>query len=163
MKNNTWVSGFIIVLVLMNVGLLFTLWYMKPPAPPQAELQGPPPGVRKLVDELHLNAAQEEKFNELRLRHETAVRTIIGEMRATKDSAIHTALIQGKMSPEAERLLRRASELQFQLDIATVQHLSALRAECTPDQQKIFDSVFHHFIAPPEAGREQHPLPPRRQ
>lgn len=163
MKNNTWVSGLIIVLVLMNVGLLFTLWYMKPPMPPPAELQGPPPVVRKLVDELHLSAAQDEKFHELRVQHEAAVRTIIGEMRASKDSAFHTALVQGKMTPESERLLRKASDLQLQLDIATVQHLSALRAECTPDQQKIFDSVFHHFIAPPDAGRELHPPPPRRQ
>jgi Spy/CpxP family protein refolding chaperone len=164
MKNNRWLTGIIIVLVLMNAGLLFTVWQMKPPFPPPGREQAPPPpGVKMLREELHLSPAQDEQFRKLREQHEEDIQAMLDEIHACKDSAFRVVIRSGGDKEAAKKLMQRAGELQYRLDMATLEHLSALRAVCTPEQRPAFDSVFHHFIAPHGPAPDNGPPPPRRQ
>ncbi len=163
MASNKWLLWIVFILILINIGMVTTLWLTKPPQPPHPSRAGrmaqPPLGEQQLLKELQLSEPQAEQFRKLRERHEEKVTGVLDSLHALKDLAFRSVLNDAGDMHTSQALMKRAAEFEYTLDTLTLNHVAALRSVCTREQRGTFDSIFHEFIGP--SPQQEMPAPHR--
>lgn len=110
-----------------------------------------------LTNELQLTKLQQDAYDSLRNEHHAAATKLQDSIRAAKD-ALFNLLQQANTGEDmVTAASNKAAALNAQLDVLTFHHFQKLRAICTPEQQKKFDSVIQEAIR--GMGRQQGPPP----
>ena len=170
-KQNRYLNGVVILLVVLNLATLTMLWL--------GRSQGPPPGrpprpgqnqiQRMLREELAFDEDQVNRY--LRLRHELReqVRRIDDEVRQIKKQMFDEVLQDHPQRELSDSLLAMAQEKQAQIEKLTYQHLLNLRNLCKAEQQDKLKQLMGAFfqgqpgngpgdrLPPPPPGRRPPP------
>jgi Spy/CpxP family protein refolding chaperone len=152
-NKNTWL---IILLVLLNVLSLGALWFTK--------AEGPRPGKRDhkermdkfLKSELGLNDEQLTTFQGLRKEHFEDRKNNYKALREKKRELIKAATALEEDSVLIQSLIDDIVVLERNSEMLFIEHLSRLKAVCTPEQQQNLSKVFLR-------GMRSHGPPPDRK
>ena len=134
--NSRWlkyVIGGALVINALTLGFLF-FYKQKRPLPPQ----------EVLVQALKLDAAQEQAFEDLRVRHRIA-RDSFSEAMAVQ----HLVLYSHFPTPnpaEKEAALAALGRIFQEREASRYQNFVDIRARCRPDQQAQFDSLLSEIV-----------------
>ena len=168
-KNN-WLIGSVIVLIIANVAILATIWYMHHK---QVTHQGTPADY--LVKELSLNDEQKNKLHELAAEHHQQAQKISQQIKNARDS-FFSLMKQPNISDSIKKAASgKIANYLEQLELLTFDHFQQVRAICTPEQQKKFDDILQEVLrmvappgdhhgpeGPPPGDGEHMPPPPER-
>lgn len=154
----------LILLVLLNIGTLIILFL-----PTRKEDRQGPPGRTAadfIIGQLHLDASQQEKFAELRMRHQDAVAVARREDRRLHDMYFNLLKNDQPDKTKADSVSRLIADQRRVIEEATFIHFEELRKLCRDDQKKLFDATIDEIarmIGP--KGPPPHPgvPPPRRE
>lgn len=149
MKKETLLTTAVVALLLLNFGTLGFLFFRRPPHPPGVEQPG-----RRIVQQLQLDAAQQQQFEKLKSAHHEQMLTAD---RAYRDAlGQYFALLKKDTVDTARRDSLQAVLTRIQQERASVtfQHFADLKALCTPEQRTRFDALLPDLM--------QVILPPRR-
>lgn len=157
MKKETLLTIAVIALLLLNFGILGFLLFQRPPHPPGA---GSMPLDRRIEEQLHLNAEQQQQFERLKSAHHEQMQA---SDRAYRDAMSHYfALLKSDtiVAGRRDSLLAELTYIQQERVTATFQHFSDLKALCTPEQRENFDALVPAFLQvilppPPVRGRRR--------
>jgi periplasmic protein CpxP/Spy len=172
MKKFNWLAVLVAGLVLLNIGLLGTVWLKKKPEAVSEKFPPKHDARDLLISELELDSMQVKSFDSLRKDHFNEIRGYRDAMRDLKDD-----LFQAISKPDGSQdsIAAEIGKLQSKIELATFNHFAALRNICNEDQKEKFDEVIHdvlrsmgrpqgHGDGPPPRGRpprdDEHPGPP---
>lgn len=142
-----WLTGLVIVLVILNVALLATIW-LKTAHPDNPAPRGD--ARNYLIKSLALDEAQVKTFDSLRTGHFNRIRMYKDEMRQLKDQ-LFDQLSQPR-SASVDTLAQQIGVCQSKIDVETFNHFLALRMQLHPQQISLFNSVIQDVLhaSPPE-------------
>ena len=148
-----WVIG---VLVLCNIGLVLTIW-LKPGRPP-----GPPPGGgatprEYLIHALDFSPGQVTQYDALIRKHQEDMRRL--RRRANEYRHMLFEYVGDTTAGNTvDSLSGLIANTQKAIIMATYRHFTQVRALCTDEQKKKFDSIIDNVLQ-----RMNNRLPPRPQ
>jgi len=171
MKLSTWKNMVIGLLILLNLGVLSTVWFghrsdMRGPETEQQHfLPGNRPGQgphdrnpearpidRVMVETLGLNDQQSKAFQDLKEYHQQASTVLRQEIHQLKEASFKAISVGDR--EEAERLASDIGGLHAEMELLLFGHFSEVRALCTEDQVARFDEMLSRI------GQRIHPGPP---
>ncbi len=138
MKKETLLTVAVIALLLLNLGTLGFLLLRRPPHTPG---MGPDRPGRHIVETLHLNAEQQQQFEALKTAHHEQM---LANERAYRDAlGSYFALLKADTAATAQRDSLEAALARIQRERASVtfQHFTDLKALCTAEQKKDFETL----------------------
>ncbi len=151
MKKETLLTIAVIALLLLNFGTLGFLLFRGP-------AHGPGDGPQldhQIVETLHLDATQDKQFRELKSTHREQMQGYNRAYRSTMENYF-ALLDQETVAPSLQdSLLTVLSQIQKDRATVTYAHFAALKALCTPEQKKDFESLLPDLlqvILPPNPG-----------
>jgi len=155
--NNRWLGIAIIILLLANIVTLVLLWTNKNKPggmPPQQEQ-----AFQFVTEQLQLTQQQQDAYKKLRDDHRAAQRLIQDSIHDAKDAFF--ALLQQPNVPDTvlNAAAKKCSALDEQADLLTFRHFQQVRAICTAEQQKKFDTIIKDVLRRMASGRPQGPPP----
>lgn len=156
-KNNLLI-GSVIVLIIANVAILTTIWYMHHR---DVVHRGTPADY--LVKELGLNEEQKNKLHELASEHHHQAQQINEQIKNARDS-FFSLLKQPNVTDSTKKTAADniAKHLE-QLELLTFDHFQQARNICTSEQQKKFDEILQDVLrmigGPPQGQRPEGPPP----
>lgn len=160
-RNKWWMVAFA-VLVALNIATLSAFWLLKVHAP-QTFLPAPP-GVDFLAKELGLDEKQKQLFDQLRNRHQLAVRDVRERSHDAKDAFFSLLKVPGTSDSAISQAARNAATYEAELDLLTFRHFQQIRDNCTSSQKKKFDSIIQQVLRmnarPDMPGLPTHGVPP---
>ncbi len=137
MNKNTILTAAVIVLVLMNAGII-TFFLLN--APPRPDGEKP----KKIIGErLRFDHGQMERYESLIRDHQQTIREADREIRDLK-TEIYSSLSSPSPSKQ-DSLLNLLADAQQRIERAHVEHFTALRQLCRPDQQEEFNKLSHEL------------------
>ncbi|MFN8291923.1 MAG: periplasmic heavy metal sensor [Chitinophagaceae bacterium] len=141
-SKNKLLTWLVILLLLANAATITMFWLnrkQRPPAP-----KGSPKEF--LVNELKLDAKQQEQLEALMKAHRQAAEEIRGKVKAAKDSLF--ALVSRPEAPDSVKQTTAAAAGHYleQLDVLTLNNFQQIRALCNPVQQKKFDEIIQEVL-----------------
>lgn len=143
----------VIALFLLNLGTLGVLLFRRPPHPPGG---GGPRLDRHIIEQLQLDAAQQEQFGRLKTAHH---RQMLDDDRAYRETLDqYFDLLKNDPVPAARRdsLLDALTSIQNHKATVTFRHFADLKALCTLAQKQRFDALLpdlKQVILPPPANQ----------
>ena len=154
MKKETLLTTAVIALLLLNLGTLGFLFFRPGPHPPGAKR---PPLDRRIEKRLHLDAAQQQTFKQLKSAHQQQIQASDRAYRETMEQ--YFALLKNEMPDTAQQdsLLGVLSQIQGNRTTMTFQHFQDLKALCKPNQKEEFAAML------PELMEVILPRPPKRK
>lgn len=132
-----WLTGFVVLLIVVNVATLGTLWYR--PHPPHRQGGGPPPDM--LREELNLTKDQEQQYDQLRRAHRQKIDAIHKQSRELHDLFFEQLRTAQTSGGTADSLINLMAANSSENEKATFAHLMSVRKICSPEQQRHFDDV----------------------
>jgi len=140
-KKNKFLTAVVAILVVLNIAVIaFVFFFFKPPALPRG-LNARGDRFQFLEDRLNLSGEQKAKFKELR-QNEFARMDSTAHRRS---EAMHDLMSLLKTeNPAPEQIQQKAAAigaLEAEQSTYMFKHFEALRAVCTPEQQKEFDKL----------------------
>lgn len=171
-SKNKILSWLVILLVVANAATITMFWLNKSKRP--AGPKGTPQEF--LVNELKLDAKQQQQLDGLVKEHRRAAEALRGKTREAKER-FFDLLKQTNVADSTKQAAAKAvSVITEELDLLTLDHFQKIRALCNPEQQKKFDDIIHQLTAmmgqprppgPPGGPEGQHPngpgVPPRNE
>ncbi len=165
-QKNKWWAIAVFFLIILNLATLATFWIMRIK---EKDANGMFSPARKdgaalfLIQQLSLDSAQQQAFNELKNQHQQGTRSIRKKLRTAKenffellsDSAVSNNIIQEKSAAIAS--------LEQEIELLNFQHFQQVRKLCTPQQQTKFDAIIKDVlkqIGPPPPPRM---MPPKER
>jgi hypothetical protein len=132
-------TALIIGLLLLNVGLVVTMW--------MGDCNGPkrphdkPPRIGSLFEsELGWTAEQAASFEALRDEHHQSMQQIHKELHKLKQRMLD--LVNQDSDAGLEEALTKIGEKHTEMDRITYAHFKAVRGICTPEQRPAFDTLW---------------------
>jgi periplasmic protein CpxP/Spy len=151
MNNSKISTALIILLVVMNGVLLFTL--QRKDKPNQTRENRP---ARMIIDELDFDREQEKTFLMLVHEHRAIVRPLNEQMQNTRRSYFATLKQEGKkneITAEPIEINIQISQLHKEINAANYKHFQDIRRLCVPDQipkyNKLLKKMARHIGGPP--------------
>ena len=138
------VSVAAIVLLLINLCMVGFLFLGRPPrgqGGPSPFEQGP---KNKIIDLLHFDKAQVEKYEELIKQHRTSVRLLDERIREAK-SNLYQALNE-KESGAKDSLVNLLGELQKQIENVHYNHFLEIKRLCKTNQLAYFNDLSGNLV-----------------
>lgn len=130
----------VIVLLVANVATLSFLWMGRPAAPPPGD------GASKfLIKELQLDAKQQQQYQALVTEHRDSAEVLRSKIRKAKEQLFEMIKEEGATDSAKQEKVKEVSRYSGDLELLTLHHFEKLRAICTPEQQKKFDSVLQEI------------------
>jgi Spy/CpxP family protein refolding chaperone len=155
----------IVLLVLLNIVSMAALWYQRSAPPPQSAGQANQrqESVTQFLNrELQLTGDQKTEFERLRMEHVEASAKLNKEIRDAKTALFDLVGTSAPDKATIEKLTAEIGTKQAQLDLLLFNHLTALRNNCTPAQQEIFNSILREIrslMRPLTQGGDRPPRP----
>lgn len=143
LRRINWVAIGVTLLVLLNIGLMATIWLQRKDDGNSGD-GGPKPGDNNpLATELGFDSAQRRAFDTLRAHHFALNQGYREQMRSLKDryfNGIKTG------NPPNDALAGQMAALEVRIDSATYAHFAQVRGLCTDRQKEIFDRTLSRII-----------------
>ncbi|MCW5909172.1 MAG: periplasmic heavy metal sensor [Chitinophagales bacterium] len=158
MKRETLLTVAVVALLLLNAGTLGFLWLGKMPHHPPPHPR--PPIDQIIIEGLELDRSQQEKFEELKHEHITAMRALDKEYDKAVEEYFY--LLRSDTTGVTARLASesRIGQIQTQRAQVTLEHFRKVKEMCTPEQQTKFDSIIPKLVQimiPPRHHPKFHP------
>ena len=156
MNKINFLTGCVVLLVLLNAATLFYLFGQRKPQPETV-----PPGAGPaayITRYLQLNTQQQAQFEQLRNEHQAAMRPA-----READKQLHRQFFnlvkEGKgLGAATDTLLNKMAEQRRIMETATFTHFQQLRAMCTDEQKTKLNDIIDQLAA--QLGRPKGPPPP---
>lgn len=144
----------IIILILINVGLITSIWVTNgnhhPPPPRGFDGGNPHNKDNFLIHELELNKDQAEKFMQLKEDQKKYTDNILEHIRILKDS-----LFDGGIdSTSAINIAAKIGNLQMKIELQTYRHFRSVDSILNNEQKEKFNEMKHGML------RQMFPPPP---
>jgi hypothetical protein len=166
MQNNNQTNIFkwlVILLVVLNIGILATVWFKHFPPPPD-EMRRPPNGEKVadfLIEQLNFSAQQLADFTKLKQAHSQAVDSIRESGKETHRLFFENLKTEKQDTVMVNELAQAISANQMQIELVTFKHFEQVRKLCDEKQKEKFDEIIQEVLrrmaAPP--GKKGSPLP----
>lgn len=132
----------VVILLIANAATLSFLWMGRPSA------RQPGGGARDfLIKELQLSSSQQQEYQKLIVEHRENAEILRSKIRTAKEGLFD--LIKEPATPDStkQKLVKEVSIYSEELELLTLHHFEKVRALCTPEQQKKFDSILHQVAS----------------
>ncbi len=144
----TWL---VVLLLIANAITIAGFWLGRPKHPPL------PQGAAAdyLIKELSLTKQQQKQFLELVSEHQQSSAQIRIKIRDAKDNFFDLLKQPGLTDSVKRAAVEMVGKSTQELDLLTLDHFQKVRALCTVEQQKKFDTIIRdvtHMMAPPHPG-----------
>lgn len=157
MNKTRLLSTAVIGLLVINLGVLYLLFFSRPMHPP-----GRPPGPERpkeiIISTLHLDKEQIAQYEKLIQQHISTVAAFEEEINKTKNS-LYLILSDTSLTGK-DSLVNRLGELQKKIETVHYNHFADIRKLCKREQLVFFSSLTNelaHFFAP----NKNTPHPPK--
>jgi hypothetical protein len=155
-SKNKLLTWLVILLLIVNSVSIAMFWIGNKKQEPAA----PEPPQEFLVQQLQLDAPQLKVLDKLAAQHRQDADELRMKIREAKEYLF--GLLKQPAVPDSlkKAAAEKVCEYTEALDLSTFNHFQQVRALCTPDQQKKFDSIIQEvtsLIGPP---RPPAPPPP---
>jgi protein CpxP len=149
MSKVNWLTGAVVVLLLLNITLLAVLYRSGShrPGPPRGE--GP---KRLVVERLHFDADQVAAYEALIAEHQEAIRLNDRAMMAARNSLY--ANLQTQDAVISDSLFATIATIQRNIEQVHFAHFADIRALCRPDQLHHFETLSKDLA---EVFAQRHP------
>mgnify|MGYP003346022871 FL=1 len=163
----------VVLLVICNIGLMFTIWHKPHPDGPPP----PPPGGHGprnfVIEHLNLNNDQISKYDQLIKEHQQSMTDL--RQSAAGLRAVLFAALERQDTHFTDSVASLIAGKQKEIELVTYAHFGQLRALCTDSQKKGLDNIMSDVIKkmngspnrpadrpgpPPGDGHEAPPPPP---
>ncbi len=143
MKKETLLTIAVFALLVLNFGILGFLFFRHPHPPPG---MGAGPLDRRIVEKLHLDKDQEQKFEQLKSAHHAQMIALDEAYRGALGD--YFALLKNDTIIPGQRDSLQAvlSRIQQQKASVTFQHFSDLKGLCTPEQKTNFNALLPELM-----------------
>lgn len=158
-SKNKFLAWVIVILVVLNVVTLGSLWLQK--ERPNHEYPGRLPEREKqrqsgdfFSKELGLDDEQTKQLETLREEHRTAADKLIGEMRDSREQLFDLLKSDSPDMSKVSDLENTIGQKTTELEKATFEHFTKVRALCNDEQKKKFDELIGDIMkmAGPQPG-----------
>lgn len=158
-SKTNWIAIAVGALVLINIGLVASIWLQRNSDKPEAS--GPMPGDRNpLATQLGFDSVQRRQFDTLRARHFALAQGYREELRSLKERYFE-GIKTGAAANDS--LAQAMAQVQAKLDRSTYEHFMQVRALCNEGQKNTFDRMLMRIInAMGKQGRREGPPPGER-
>lgn len=146
-KTIKWLVGLVAALLVINIGLVATIWVKKDQAGKQLPMRGDARDY--LVNSLSLTDNQVKNFDNLRQEHFQKIREYQTTMRFLKDKLFgllnekDTTVVKTQIN---NYLQQKIGETQAKIDIETFNHFYQLRSTLSEQQKQKFDSTIQQVL-----------------
>jgi Spy/CpxP family protein refolding chaperone len=132
----------VIILLLLNAGtLIYLLTTKKPDQRPPGE------GASNfIIEQLKLDAQQQQQFSELRRQHQDVTRQIQEEDRKLHDQYFDLLKTDNPDKAKADSISLLIAQQRSNIEKATFDHFQQLRKLCREDQKKLFDTTIDEIM-----------------
>jgi periplasmic protein CpxP/Spy len=129
----------VVLLLLLNIGTLAYLFYTRK----DTERPGPPGRAVAdfIIQQLQLDAAQQEKFAQLRDRHQGILRSAHKADKDLHDIYFNLLKTDNPDTKRADSVSMLIADQRSLIEMATFVHFLELRKLCRDDQKKRFDAT----------------------
>ncbi len=148
----------VVVLIILNVFLLFTLW-RKPSFKPMPH--GPREGgpAEMIIKELHFKPEQISEFEKLKEEHHSGMIKLMEEGKGIR--ARYFDLLK---ADKADSILKDSLQIliagnQQEIEAWTFDHFTKVRAMCDPEQKQKFDEIINEVLKHMNGPRHGGPPP----
>jgi periplasmic protein CpxP/Spy len=132
----------VVILLIANAATLSFLWMGRPSARP------PGGGASNfLIKELQLNADQQQEYQKLVLEHREGAQVLRSKIREAKEVLFDMIKEPAASDSAKQQQAKEVSTYSGELELLTLHHFEKVRALCTPEQQKKFDSILHQVTS----------------
>jgi hypothetical protein len=132
MSKTKFLTGAVIILVLLNGATMFTLW--------KHTAQLPPDGPRKIIIErLHFDKEQVAAYDKLVEKHRADIRQKDSEMAAARQATYHQ--LQGDDFSKKDSLLAQVGRLQTEVEQIHLAHFQDIKKLCRAAQLEDFNQL----------------------
>jgi protein CpxP len=151
--------GSVVILLLLNAGTLIYLLTSKQPG----KMSPPGEGASNfIIEQLKLDAQQQQLFLELRHQHQEIIQRIQEQDRKLHDAYFNLLKTDNPDRVKADSISLLIAKQRASIEAATFDHFQQLRNLCRDDQKKLFDATIDEIMkrmapkGPPPGG----PPPP---
>jgi len=128
----------VVLLLLLNIGTLAYLFRTHKGAEPGQQGRAV---ADFIIQQLQLDAAQQEKFAELRDRHQGVLQSAHKEDRRLHDMYFNLLKTDNPDRKKADSISTLIADQRSLIEMATFIHFQELRKLCRDDQKKRFDAT----------------------
>jgi Spy/CpxP family protein refolding chaperone len=138
----------IIILVILNLGTLSFMWYIRLNSTKHEIMQPLPPrsGADFLNSELKFTKEQNEKIERLRDEHFQTVKKIKDEGRELRDLFFSNLSKNDIDSSKINEIANGIAMSEKQVELATFYHMRKIREVCDETQKKKFDEIIQDVL-----------------
>ena len=149
-KNNKWISAFIITLLVVNIATLVLLWVKSTDKAPALQPTEVPPPKGQLFQfiaaQLHLNDAQQKEFDALREQHHANQNKLVDSIKIAKDNFFNLLKLDTCSNELIQEKNNQIAIFQQQLDRLHFNHFKQLRNICNAEQKILFDQSLQAIL-----------------
>lgn len=157
-KKYKWALGGFVVMVLLNIGLLVTIWMILPP--PQLPGTGIDSDARPRVQrflqrELNLDQQQRQQMRDLRQQHLKEMQPLMQQIREHRMQALQLVSSTGQplYHQKMDSLAAQIGRLHSEIERHNYRHFQQIRTQLNEAQQKRFDTVIKQTLTRPHRMR----------
>ena len=100
-----------------------------------------------LIKELQLNSNQQQEYQKLIFEHREAAQVLRSKIRTAKEGLFEMIKEPNTSDSAKQMQAKEISGYAEELELLTLQHFEKVRALCTPEQQKRFDTILHEVTS----------------
>lgn len=137
MSKIKFLTALVLGLLLINIGLVFLVFFNKPPHPKFKKGEGP---RAYIIEELNLDEAQIEQYNALIEAHKATFKTLNQKVEKIRFE-VYTGITNGQTIVERDSLIQQLGDYQEAIERLHSAHFSDLKAICRADQEEAFTAL----------------------
>jgi periplasmic protein CpxP/Spy len=147
------------LMLLINLTLIFLMFFGRPEGPPRGPLAGGRGEPRHvIIRRLHFDERQITTYEELIRKHRIALRELEGEIRKTKTALYKTLSDEHQIGRDS--LENHLGVLQRNMEGIHYNHFAEIRTICRPDQVLDFNALSRELAGFFDPAKKL-PLPPK--
>ncbi len=154
---NKWILYLLVILLLANICLILFFWVFGEGG--RYGLRGKhEDNFRVFAEKMHLTSEQEKMFRTMKDKHFMDMRPLWETIRMTKDTLYRQLADPSVADSSSLAIASRLANLNQDADLRLFRHFKEVRQNCTPDQQKIFDTLVPRMMSRPWGTGRMNPV-----
>jgi len=143
MKNNKVCQIIILLLVIINLGTLGLIWFLKLNRVKQAR---PANASEFIIKELKLSDSQQKIYLRLREEHRESMKRLSENDKTLHNRFFDMILKESQDSARMQILADSIAANRKKMEIVTYDHFFRIKKMLDSEQQKMFTSIFHEVL-----------------